>query len=114
MTTLGAAMGSSTVLHVLTLSSIPFAMLAMAGRSDDPDKTRRDIGAEDSPAPRDDLPYRVELWNEDGTAVEQILAVTADSSIGYAAYHAAAREYPDRYLTLRHQNRILSRWNPRQ
>jgi len=64
-----------------------------------------------STAPRDDLPYQVELWNEDRSAVELVLAVTAHSSIGYAAYYAATREYPDRYVTLRHRNRVLSRWN---
>jgi len=64
-------------------------------------------------ASRDDLPYKVELWNDERTAVEQVLAVTAHSSIGYAAYHAATREYPDRYVTLRHRERVLSRWNAR-
>jgi hypothetical protein len=68
-------------------------------------------GADGSTAPRDDLPYKVELWNAERTSVEQTLAVTAHSSIGYAAYHAATREYPDRYVTLRHRNRVLSRWN---
>ncbi|MFL5265424.1 MAG: hypothetical protein ACJ8AH_02315 [Stellaceae bacterium] len=43
--------------------------------------------------------------------MEQVLAVTAHSSIGYAACHAATREYPNCYVTLRHQNRVLSRWN---
>jgi hypothetical protein len=69
------------------------------------------IGPDRSTAPHGDLPYRVELWNEERSVVEQVLAVTAHSSIGYAAYHAATREYPDRYVTLRHRNRILSRWN---
>jgi hypothetical protein len=68
-------------------------------------------GSDGSTAPRDDLPYKVELWNAERTSVEQTLAVTAHSSIGYAAYHAATREYPDRYVTLRHRNRVLSRWN---
>lgn len=65
-----------------------------------------------STAPREDLPYRVELWDERKTSVEQVLAVTANGSIGYAAYYAAAREYPNRYVTLRHRNSILSRSNP--
>jgi hypothetical protein len=47
-------------------------------------------------------------------SVEQVLAVTANGSIGYAAYYAAAREYPDRYVTLRHKNAIISRSNPPQ
>jgi hypothetical protein len=59
----------------------------------------------------DDLPYKVELWNDARTAVETVLAVTANGSIGYAAYYAATREHPDRYITLRHKNRIVSRWN---
>jgi hypothetical protein len=63
------------------------------------------------PAEREDLPYRVELWDEAKAAVEQILAVTANGSIGYAAYYAATREFPQRYITLRHKNRIVSRWN---
>jgi hypothetical protein len=60
---------------------------------------------------RDDLPYKVEVWDETKSSVEQTLAVTASSSIGYAAYYAATREYPDRFITLRHKNRVISRWN---
>ena len=62
-------------------------------------------------AAREDLPYKVEIWNETGAAVEQVIAVTANASIGYAAYYAATREYPDRYITLRHKNSVVSRWN---
>jgi hypothetical protein len=63
-------------------------------------------------APRDDLPFKVELWDEAKASVEQVLAVTANGSIGFAAYYAAAREYPGRYVTLRHKNSIVSRSNP--
>jgi hypothetical protein len=59
----------------------------------------------------EDLPYKVELWDETRSTVEAVLAVTASGSIGYAAYYAATREYPDRYVTLRHKNSIVSRWN---
>jgi hypothetical protein len=57
----------------------------------------------------DDLPYRIELWDAERQAVETILAVTAHSSIGYAAYYAAVKEYPDRFVTLRHKNRTIAR-----
>jgi hypothetical protein len=63
------------------------------------------------PAHGEDLPYRVELWNPAKTGVEQVLAVTASGSIGYAAFYAATREMPDRYITLRHKNSIVSQWN---
>ena len=60
---------------------------------------------------RDELPYRVELWDASRTSVEQVLAVASNGTIGYAAYYAATREHPQRYVTLRHNNRIVSRWN---
>ena len=63
------------------------------------------------PLQSEDLPYKVELWNEARTSVELILAVTANGSIGYAAYYAATREFSHRYITLRHKNSIISRWN---
>lgn len=59
----------------------------------------------------EELPYKVELWDPTRSSVETVLAVTANGSIGYAAYYAATREYPDRYVTLRHKNSIVSRWN---
>ena len=66
-------------------------------------------------AGREDLPYKVELWDDARQRVNQVLAVTASASIGYAAYYAATREYPDRYITLRHKSSVVSRWNgPRE
>ena len=68
----------------------------------------------DSPSARpksDDLPYRIELWDAEKRAVEIILAVTARTSIGYAAYYAAVKEYPDRFVTLRHKNRTIAQSN---
>ncbi len=63
------------------------------------------------PTAREDLPYKVEIWDETGGSVEQILAVTANASIGYAAYYAATREFPDRQITLRHKNSVVARWS---
>lgn len=58
-----------------------------------------------------DLPYRVELWDQAKANVELVLAMTVSGSIGYAAYHAATVEFPDRYIVLRHNDAVLSRWN---
>ena len=63
------------------------------------------------PVEGEDLPFKVELWDHDKKKVELVLAVTASGSIGYAAYFAATREYPARYITLRHKDRFVSRWN---
>ena len=64
-----------------------------------------------SSAEHEDLPYRVELWNDSKSDVEVVPAVTVSASIGFAAYFAATREYPDRYIALRHKAGFVSRWN---
>jgi len=78
-----------------------------------PEKDRDNTGSGDSSNPQEneDLPYRVELWNPERTAVEQVLAITANASIGYSAFYAAARDHFDRYITLRHKTSIINRWN---
>lgn len=105
-------MSCSALAPVPASGSVPFHPFAMAQGNDDADDAPPKA-FDRATASRDDLPYKVELWNDERTAVEQVLAVTAHSSIGYAAYHAATREYPDRYVTLRHRERVLSRWNAR-
>ena len=59
----------------------------------------------------DDLPFRVEVWNETGEFVVLTLAMTASASIGYAAYYEAISQYPNRYITLRHKDRVVARRN---
>lgn len=82
------------------------------GPADEPEDDD-ESGSSSAPDPteREDLPYKVELWDLAKNAVEQVLAVTANGSIGYAAFYGATREFPHRYITLRHKNRIVSRWN---
>jgi hypothetical protein len=60
-------------------------------------------------AEHEDLPYKVELWDDACEMVEQILAVTSNSSIGYGAYYAAVKQFPSRPVTLRYKNRVISR-----
>ena len=95
---------SRLIVHNRKIVSYPFKL----SPSGDPDYfQRRGAGADRATAEREDLPYKVELWDETRNSVEQVLAVTANGSIGYAAYYAATREHPDRYITLRHKNRIV-------
>jgi hypothetical protein len=61
---------------------------------------------------REDLTFRVELWDAEKAAVELVLAEALQGSIAYAAFNAAIREYPERYLTLRQDGRIISSCNP--
>ena len=62
------------------------------------------------PAAGEDLPYKVEVWDEGGQFVEQVVAVSVSPAIGYAAYYAATREFPGRDITLRHKSGVISRW----
>ena len=60
----------------------------------------------------EDLPYKVEVWDASGLAVDRVVAVTASRSIGFGAYYAAAQEYPARYITLRYKGSLIASWNP--
>jgi hypothetical protein len=93
------------------IQAVRAAFYLMPG--DDPDDNESN-GRSSSKTPvskREELPYRVELWDLAKTSVEEVLAVTRSASIGYAAFYAATREYPNRYLTLRDKNGIVNRWN---
>ena len=87
----------------------PRGYWAHPGGSGEEDESRRD-GTARHQQPTEDLPYKVELWDARGASVEVVLAVTASASIGYAAFFAATREHPDRHITLRHKNNVVSRW----
>jgi hypothetical protein len=78
---------------------------------------RKKPGAQPAPRraqrrnPAEEFAYKVELWNEQRQAVEQVLAVATSAAIAHAAFYAAAREFGDRYVTLKHKGAIINRWN---
>jgi hypothetical protein len=91
----------------------PLPLQVHLAPSGGPEDGERSDGAPDSLAnTADDLPYKVEVWDEGSRSVEQTLAITANGSIGYAAYYEATKEFPTRYITLRHKDRVVARWNP--
>ena len=93
-------------------SPLPPAVRYRLAEAGDPDNENPGAASRNpDPVEREDLPYKVELWDANKAVVETVLAVTASGSIGYAAFYAATREFPDRYITLRHKNRVVSRWN---
>lgn len=104
-------MNVSRVLPVTSVGAVGSAVARLAPPGDREDGLPRGIPSRPVPADREDLPYKVEIWNETGASVEQIVAVTANASIGYAAYYAATREFPDRHITLRHKNSVVARWS---
>ena len=86
--------------------------LRLAAGDDSEDGAQRPLRFDRSTAAREDLPYKIELWDEAKAAVEQVLAVTASGGIGFAAYYAATREHPERYITFKHKNSVVAQWNP--
>ena len=95
----------------LLIRPIGDGLLRLGPIGDREDGLPRSTPSRPSPADREDLPYKIEIWNETGVSVEQVVAVTANASIGYAAYYAATREFPDRNITLRHKNSVVARWS---
>ena len=81
--------------------------------ADPPDESGTPSPLGGFPTEGEDLPYKVEVWDEAGTFVEQVVAVSVSPAIGYAAYYAATREFPGRAITLRHKSSVISRWTGR-
>ena len=87
------------------------SLLRLAADDDGSDETGGHADQSRGRSEQEDLPYKVELWDDDKRSAIQVLAVTANAAIGYAAYFAATQEHPGRYITLRDKNGIVSRWN---
>lgn len=54
------------------------------------------------------LPFVVELWTEDRSAVQTVLARVQSISLGQAVFGASRAEFPSRYLTLRRGQTVIS------
>lgn len=90
------------------LSSVPHLRLVTGGDNDIPpdDQFPGDDQAELGP----DMAFTVELWNVARTGIECVLAITRSANIGQGAFYAATRDFPNRYVTLRHNRRVLNTW----
>jgi hypothetical protein len=55
-----------------------------------------------------DLPYSVELWDDNDPHVEELIALTGDYRVARAAYAEAVKRRPGRTITLRQKTRLLA------
>ena len=55
-----------------------------------------------------DLPYSVELWDDDDRHVEELIALTGDYRVARAAFDEAIKQRPGRIITLRQKTRLLA------
>jgi hypothetical protein len=55
-----------------------------------------------------DLPYSVELWDDNDSHVEELIALTGDYRVARAAFEEAVKRRPGRIVTLRQKTRLLA------
>jgi hypothetical protein len=62
-----------------------------------------------TPSALEDLPYCIELWRDDSLEdVESVLARALNAELAHAIFKAAQVEHPERRITLRCGDRIIS------
>jgi hypothetical protein len=57
----------------------------------------------------DDLPFRVELWDDEDRHVEEVIALTSDFSTASSAYAEAVKRQPGKLITLRQKARVIKK-----
>lgn len=60
------------------------------------------------PSQEHDLPFRVEVWDDRDSHVDELVALVGDHHIAYAAFDATVRRRPGRIVTLRQKTRLLA------
>jgi hypothetical protein len=57
----------------------------------------------------DDLPFRIELWDDKDRHVEELIALASDYATGCAAYEEAVKRQPGKLITLRQKARVIKK-----
>jgi hypothetical protein len=57
----------------------------------------------------DDLPFRIELWDDADTRIEEVIALTADFTSACGAYDEAVKRRPGKLVTLRQKARVIKK-----
>jgi hypothetical protein len=60
----------------------------------------------------DQLPFRVELWDDADQYLEEIIALAADFASAWGAYEEAVKRRPGKLITLRQKARVIKRSRP--
>jgi hypothetical protein len=55
----------------------------------------------------DDLPFRIEVWDDADLRVEEVIATAADFFAASCAYEEAVKRRPGKLITLRQKARII-------
>lgn len=66
----------------------------------DPSKANETRAAPDESSVSPDLPFRIDLWDAQGSEVERVVARAHTPNLAQAIFKAASEQYPGRRLTL--------------
>jgi hypothetical protein len=56
----------------------------------------------------DDPPFRVELWDDNDSHVEEVIALASDYATARSSYEEAIKRRPGRIVTLRQRTKVLA------
>ena len=57
----------------------------------------------------DNLPFRIELWDEADRHIEEVIALASDFASACGAYDEAVKRRPGKLITLRQKARVIKR-----
>jgi hypothetical protein len=57
----------------------------------------------------DDLPFRIELWDDGDRHVEELIALAADFTTAQTTYNDAVKRRPGKLITLRQKARVIKK-----
>jgi hypothetical protein len=57
----------------------------------------------------DDLPFRVELWDDHDRHIEEVIALVSDYTTARSAYEEAVKRRPGKLITLRQKARVIQK-----
>jgi hypothetical protein len=55
----------------------------------------------------DDLPFRIELWDDQDRYVEEVIALVSDFTTAQSTYNEAVKRQPGKLITLRQKARVI-------
>jgi hypothetical protein len=55
-----------------------------------------------------ELPYRLEMWDDSDTRIEELIALVGDDAVARSAFVEAVRRRPGKVIILRQKSRVLA------
>jgi hypothetical protein len=55
-----------------------------------------------------ELPYRIEMWDDRDTRIEELVALAGDHAVARAAFMETVKRRPGKVIILRQKSRVLA------